>query len=308
MSSLPEPILYNIKPTKLVPNSPKPLLLYKKAFVKDGKVDRTAAFETFRSNNWDVQWLVRYGQHQRAHYHSQTHEAMIVVHGPGKIRWGVADLSDNWEDHTYGQAYEDGGIEVEVEVGDLFVIPAGVSHKSYDPDATSASFGCLTGDARKIDSNIEVAEVPLEGFYDEEEEETLEDYLIELLTGASDDELDFCEDEDIIFYEKSVDEAAHIVMDVGRIPLSQIAPPLAQHDYEEPKDLHHKMFPETFDFRLETIRDTAFMIPIMPDEAAELRNDGGPDPNLDADFQPDPKMPRYSTKDIMVEKEYKYGL
>ncbi|CAG7557540.1 unnamed protein product [Fusarium equiseti] len=164
MSSLPEPILYNIKPTKLVPNSPKPLLLYKKAFVKDGQVDRTAAFDTFRSNNWDVQWLVRYGQHQRAHYHSQTHEAMIVVHGPGKIRWGVADLSDNWEDHTYGQAYEDGCIEVDVEVGDLFVIPAGISHKSYDPDATSASFGCLTGDARKIDSNIEVSEVPLEGF------------------------------------------------------------------------------------------------------------------------------------------------
>ncbi|RBR07512.1 uncharacterized protein FIESC28_10593 [Fusarium coffeatum] len=164
MSSLPEPILYHIKPTKLVPNSPKPLLLYKEAFVKDGQVDRTAAFDTLRSNNWDVQWLVRYGQHQRAHYHSQTHEAMIVVHGPGKIRWGVADLSENWEDHTYGQAYEDGGIEVDVEVGDLFVIPAGVSHKSYDPDAKSASFGCLTGDARKIDSNIEVSEVPLEGF------------------------------------------------------------------------------------------------------------------------------------------------
>ncbi|WXC67415.1 hypothetical protein SNK03_013210 [Fusarium graminearum] len=167
MTALPEPILYTIKPTKLVPNSPKPLLLYKNAFVKDGKVDRTAAFDTFKANNWDVQWVVRYGRHQRAHYHSQTHEVMVVVSGPGRIRWGVADLSDDWEEHTYGQAYEDGGLEVEVEVGDLFVIPAGISHKPYDPNATEASFGCLTGDARAIASDnarIMVAEVPIEGF------------------------------------------------------------------------------------------------------------------------------------------------
>ncbi|RBR07513.1 uncharacterized protein FIESC28_10594 [Fusarium coffeatum] len=146
------------------------------------------------------------------------------------------------------------------------------------------------------------------GENDDDEEETVEDRLIELLTDASDDDLDFCEDEDIEFYEKSVDEAAHIVMDIGRIPFSQVAPPLIRHDYEEPKDLHHAMFPETFDFRLETIHDTAFMYPITPGEAAKPRDDGGPDPNLNIDFLPDPKTPRYSTKDIIVEKEYKYGL
>jgi len=35
---------------------------------------------------------------------------------------------------------------------------------------------------------------------DDDEEEAVENLLIELLTGASDDDLDFCEDEDIEFY------------------------------------------------------------------------------------------------------------
>ncbi|KAF5690453.1 hypothetical protein FDENT_3836 [Fusarium denticulatum] len=167
METLPEPILYHLKPTKLIPNSPKPLLHYRNAFVKDGQVDRTKAFDTFCGNDWDVQWVVRYGQHQRSHYHSQSHEVMVVVSGPGRIRWGVADLSDDPQEHTSGTAYEDGGLELEVNVGDLFVIPAGIAHKSFDPSANTASFGCMTGDARGIaaeNPRIAVAEVPLEGF------------------------------------------------------------------------------------------------------------------------------------------------
>ncbi|KAF4457621.1 cupin protein [Fusarium austroafricanum] len=167
MTALPEPILYHVKPTKLIPNSPKPLLLYKNAFMKDGQVDRTKVFDTFRANSWDVQWVTRYGRQQRSHYHAQTHEVMVVVSGPGRIRWGVADLSDDWQEHTYGKAYEDGGLEVEVNVGDLFVIPAGVAHKSYDPTATVETFGSMTGAARGIvadNARIAVAEVPLEGF------------------------------------------------------------------------------------------------------------------------------------------------
>jgi hypothetical protein len=85
------------------------------------------------------------------------------------------------------------------------------------------------------------------------------------------------------------------------------APPLKQH-YQAPNDLHHELFPETFDFHLETIHDILFMIPINPEEAARPRNDGGPDPNLKTDFQLYPRMPRYSTKDIVVVKEYKMGM
>ncbi|KAJ4252444.1 hypothetical protein NW762_011045 [Fusarium torreyae] len=167
MTALPEPIVYHIKPTKLIPNSPKPLLLYKNAFMRNGQVDRTAVYDTFHANQWDIQWVTRYGRNQRSHYHSQSHEAMVVVSGPGRIRWGVADLSDDPQEHTYGDAHEEGGLEVEVNVGDLFVIPAGIAHKNYDPNATSDKFGCLTGAARGIEAEnprIAVAEIPLKGF------------------------------------------------------------------------------------------------------------------------------------------------
>ncbi|KAM0430040.1 hypothetical protein ACHAPT_006046 [Fusarium lateritium] len=167
MSELPEPIIYNIKPTKLIPNSPKPLLLYKNVFVRNGKVDATAVFDAFRAHDWDVQWVTKYGRQQKSHYHSQTHEVMVVASGPGRIRWGVADLSDDWEQHTYGVAYEEGGLDLEVNVGDLFVIPAGVSHKSYDPTATHIEADCLTGAARGItveNARVAVSELPIRGF------------------------------------------------------------------------------------------------------------------------------------------------
>ncbi|CAG9988844.1 unnamed protein product [Clonostachys byssicola] len=163
----PEPILYDIKPTALIPNSLNPLLLYKGVFLKDGKVDAVRALDTFRSNGWDVQWVTRYGRQQRSHYHAYTHEMMIVLSGPGIIRWGSADLSDDPEEHTYGDAYEKSGVEVEVEPGDVFVIPAGVAHKSYNPQAEGEAFGVLTGSARGIESfkpREKVAELPLHGF------------------------------------------------------------------------------------------------------------------------------------------------
>lgn len=113
--------------------------------MKDGKVDAIAAFDEFKKNSWDVQWVTRYGQYQRSHYHGTSHEAMIVISGPGRIRWGAADLSEDWKEHTYGTAHEGGALEIEANTGDVFVIPAGVAHKSYDPSATEESFGYLDG-------------------------------------------------------------------------------------------------------------------------------------------------------------------
>lgn len=162
-----EIISYDIKPTKLIPNSPKQLLLYKNVFVQDGKVDITRAYDTFLKNGWDVQWVTRYGRTQRSHYHPETHEAMIVVSGPGSIRWGVADLDDDDEKHTYGDAREEGGLLMEVNVGDVLIVPAGVAHKNYDPFTANPDFKPLTGKARGIESDdprAMVQNVELEGF------------------------------------------------------------------------------------------------------------------------------------------------
>ncbi|RDW78694.1 cupin domain-containing protein [Aspergillus mulundensis] len=149
MTTTSETKTFTIKPTPLIPNNPKPLLLYKNCFVRDdGKLDLARAYDTFTSNAWDVKWVTRYGRQQTSHYPPTTHEVMVVVSGPGVVRWGVADLRDpsNWEEHTYGSAFEQGGLEIEVEVGDVFLVPAGVAHKSFDKRSGQHDAVVLTGE------------------------------------------------------------------------------------------------------------------------------------------------------------------
>lgn len=165
----PEPISYNIKPTKLIPNSPKPLLLYKGCFLLDnGEIDLRMAYDTFTRNGWDVQWVNRYGHYQLSHYHPKTHEVMVVVSGPGTIRWGAADLDNDAEKHTYGDAYEQDCLQFDVDVGDVFVIPAGVAHKSFDVRSKDLDVVGLTGGSghwvEAQDPRRAVGELRLSGF------------------------------------------------------------------------------------------------------------------------------------------------
>lgn len=118
----------------------------------------------------------------------------MVVSGPGQIRWGVGDLADV-EASTYGtddeNVRENGGILMDVNVGDLFVIPAGIAHKNYDPftrtgdgkldlgladgegegpgSGTEGKAKCLTGNARGIQAEdprafVENLQSKLRGF------------------------------------------------------------------------------------------------------------------------------------------------
>ncbi|KAL4881824.1 hypothetical protein BJY04DRAFT_217893 [Aspergillus karnatakaensis] len=144
-------IPYTIKPTPLIPNSPKPLLLYKNTFLDPtdkSKVSILNAYDTFTSHGWTPRWITTYGRTQVSHYHPQTHEVMIVLSGPGTIRFGTADLAADPEKHTYGKPgvdFEDGSTWIDVEAGDLFVIPAGVTHKSYDVREKRQDPTCLSG-------------------------------------------------------------------------------------------------------------------------------------------------------------------
>ncbi|KAM0186738.1 hypothetical protein ACHAPI_011589 [Fusarium lateritium] len=64
---------------------------------------------------------------------------------------------------------------------------------------------------------------------DEKEDDYIENRLIDLLEAATDPELELYEPEDNELFEKSVDEVANVIMDVGEIPFSHIAPPLKEH-------------------------------------------------------------------------------
>lgn len=130
-----------------MPNSPHPLLHYRGL---DLEPKATNYYDLFQQNGWKVQWIYRYGQTQRSHYHSNAHECMAVLSGTATIRFGVADTSTDMNDNTYGTAREHGGIEIEAKAGDVFILPAGCAHKTFNTQP-EAEFTLLTpGDGHHI--------------------------------------------------------------------------------------------------------------------------------------------------------------
>ncbi|KAF3039698.1 hypothetical protein E8E12_003093 [Didymella heteroderae] len=137
---------YTLPPTKLIPNSPHVLIHYPgllTSLVKDKNFSTSQIFDLFSSNGWQSQWIARYGPNQNSHYHSGAHECMAVISGgSAKIRFGVADSKEDREqDLGLGTAGKDlneegrekGGVLLDAEVGDVFILPAGVAHKTHNP-------------------------------------------------------------------------------------------------------------------------------------------------------------------------------
>jgi uncharacterized protein YjlB len=165
---------YQLPPTPLIPNSPQPLLHYPGLLSSSsaGKHDNSIALrahDLFSSNGWETQWIFRYGTTQTSHYHSEVHECMAVLTGTAKIRFGVADVVEDMEENTHGSGKEPGGIEVDANAGDVFILPAGTAHKTFDTSPV-AEFRLLTpGDGHHImskgsDVRHTLAEVKLDGF------------------------------------------------------------------------------------------------------------------------------------------------
>ncbi|EAT83120.1 hypothetical protein HBI56_071330 [Parastagonospora nodorum] len=131
---------YILPPTPRIPNSPHPLIHYPGLLtdlVKDASFTPTQIFDLFLSHGWQTQWIARYGPDIQSHYHSTTHECMAVISGgSATIRFGVADQPD-WKHGLLGigerGAGEEGGLDINANVGDVFIIPAGVSHKCFAP-------------------------------------------------------------------------------------------------------------------------------------------------------------------------------
>lgn len=157
---------YQLPPTALIPNSPHRLLHYPGVLADKADCNARKAYELFAKNGWQTQWIFRYGPTQTSHYHSQAHECMAVLTGSATIRFGVADTSNDLEASTHGSGKEDGGIEVQAKAGDVFVIPAGVSHKTFD--TTPGEFALLTpGDGHKVaaeDVRKALDDIKLDGF------------------------------------------------------------------------------------------------------------------------------------------------
>lgn len=108
-------ILHISKPEGGVPNNPLPVLIYHRV-IPPNVVDNADYLEhLFSTNGWPPQW--RYGIYTFTHFHSNTPEALGVFSGSAKVRIGG----------------EKGSI-IEVNVGDVLLLPAGVGHKQISAD------------------------------------------------------------------------------------------------------------------------------------------------------------------------------
>lgn len=76
---------------------------------------------------------------------------MVVLSGTATIRFGVADTSDNMHANASGADREQGSVEIKAKVGDVFIVPAGVAHKTHDA-SPEAEFALLSpGDGHGVD-------------------------------------------------------------------------------------------------------------------------------------------------------------
>ncbi|RMZ68459.1 quinone oxidoreductase [Pyrenophora seminiperda CCB06] len=67
----------------------------------------------------------------------------VISGGTATIRFGVADAAD-WAEGKYepgerGEEGEEGGVEIKAGLGDVFIVPAGVSHKTFLPEMSASA-------------------------------------------------------------------------------------------------------------------------------------------------------------------------
>jgi len=106
------PITMQFADDGFVPNNPMlPFLVYRGAIDVAGQKDPAALIEhTFAKNGWGDSW--RDSVYSFTHFHSMIHEVLGVAAGRARVRFG-------------GKT----GEELEIEAGDVAVLPAGTGHQ-----------------------------------------------------------------------------------------------------------------------------------------------------------------------------------
>lgn len=100
---------YLIEPTGQFPNSRFPIIIYRKISEEDPTPEYLK--NLFLSNKWNDAWTG--GIYNSHHYHSTAHEVLGILKGCGKVQFGGPS-----------------GQILELNAGDVVIIPAGVAHKN----------------------------------------------------------------------------------------------------------------------------------------------------------------------------------
>jgi uncharacterized protein YjlB len=111
------PVTLRFKDDGLIPNHPRwPLIIYRGAVEPSG-LDPAAVFEQLSdSHGWRSSW--RNGIYDYAHYHSSIHEVLGIARGNAQVRFGG----------TQGRI-------VNLQAGDVAILPAGTGHQSLKASA-----------------------------------------------------------------------------------------------------------------------------------------------------------------------------
>jgi uncharacterized protein YjlB len=142
---------YYLSGTQEIPNNLLlPLIVYRDAIQGENLAEELERI--FSSNGWDPAW--RYGIYPFAHYHSTAHEVIGVYRGHARVLFG----------HT-------GGIPLDLQAGDIVVIPAGTGHECLESSEDFHAVGAypagqepdmIRADPTKIEEALErIDQVPL---------------------------------------------------------------------------------------------------------------------------------------------------
>lgn len=132
-----------MRPTKHVPNSPLPVLVYRS--VLSPPYSEQSAVEALERNEWVHGGTFKhYPSH---HFHSITHECYAVYKGSTRFLFGKGPLDEDVQ-----------GIEVELQAGDVIVDPAGVAHCNLDSSPDFEYIGVYPKGSPHWDNNFCKAE------------------------------------------------------------------------------------------------------------------------------------------------------
>lgn len=96
------------------PNNPRlPLLIYRQALDPAEEIDADEVERLLRTHQWGGTW--KNGVFPYHHYHSNTHEVLVVCAGTARVQLGGPDA----------QVFA-------VEAGDVALLPAGTAHKRIE--------------------------------------------------------------------------------------------------------------------------------------------------------------------------------